>query len=200
MVIQLLVVYWGRASIVTVKILQQKAILSGSPDGSILATDVETGSVITRVEDAHEAAINRLVNITETTIATGDDNGCIKVQTRSEFSEVELLSVVIMKLDEDSIITGSENGPISLIGILPNRFIRPLAEHSKYPMEGLALGFGRTTGSSSKFSNGQAAPDDSDSDEMDVDAEDSWMSMKGTTRKNASKGDPMSAANLFADL
>lgn len=30
------------------------AILTGSPDHSILATDVETGSVIARLEDAHE--------------------------------------------------------------------------------------------------------------------------------------------------
>ncbi|PKI67331.1 hypothetical protein CRG98_012280 [Punica granatum] len=212
-----------------------KAILSGSPDCSILATDVETGSVVARVENAHEAAINRLVNLTEATIATGDDNGCIKVwdtrqrsccntfntheeyisdmtfasdsmkllatsgdgtlsvcnlrsnkvQTRSEFSEDELLSVVIMKngrkvicgtqtgtlllyswgffkdcsdrfvdlspnsvdvllkLDEDTIITGSENGLISLVGILPNRIIRPLAEHSEYPIEGLAFSHDR---------------------------------------------------------
>ncbi|KAF8019171.1 hypothetical protein BT93_H3916 [Corymbia citriodora subsp. variegata] len=210
-----------------------KAILTGSPDCSILATDVETGSVIARVENAHEAAVNRLVNLTESTIATGDDNGSIKVwdtrqrsccntfsvhedfisdmtfasdsmklvatsgdgtlsvcnlrsnkvQTRSEFSEDELLSVVIMKsgrkvvcgtqsgtlllyswgffkdcsdrfvdlspssvdallkLDEDRIIAGSENGLISLIGILPNRIIQPIAEHSDHPIERLALGF-----------------------------------------------------------
>nr|DAD46486.1 TPA_asm: hypothetical protein HUJ06_016423 [Nelumbo nucifera] len=126
-----------------------RAILTGSPDCSILATDVETGSVIARLEDAHEAAVNRLVNLTETTIASGDDDGCIKVWdtrrrsccnsfdaheeyisdmtfasdsmkllatsgdgtlsvcslrrnkvlTQSEFSEDELLSVVIMKVD-----------------------------------------------------------------------------------------------------
>ena len=30
------------------------AILTGSPDCSILATDVETGSTIARLDDAHE--------------------------------------------------------------------------------------------------------------------------------------------------
>lgn len=30
------------------------AIVTGSPDKSILATDVETGSAIARLEDAHE--------------------------------------------------------------------------------------------------------------------------------------------------
>ncbi|OWM66507.1 hypothetical protein CDL15_Pgr013724 [Punica granatum] len=286
-------------------------ILSGSPDCSILATDVETGSVVARVENAHEAAINRLVNLTEATIATGDDNGCIKVwdtrqrsccntfntheeyisdmtfasdsmkllatsgdgtlsvcnlrsnkvQTRSEFSEDELLSVVIMKngrkvicgtqtgtlllyswgffkdcsdrfvdlspnsvdvllkLDEDTIITGSENGLISLVGILPNRIIRPLAEHSEYPIEGLAFSHDRKhLGSishdqtlklwdlnellddSTNAPPSQAAAEGSDSDEMDVDMEDTPKSKKGTKTRNAGKGDSTSAANFFAGL
>ncbi|PIA25672.1 hypothetical protein AQUCO_10900013v1 [Aquilegia coerulea] len=207
------------------------AILTGSPDRSILATDVETGATIARLEDAHEAAVNKLVNLTETTIASGDDEGCIKVWdtrqrtccstfdvheeyisdmtfaadslkllgtsgdgtlsvcslrknkviTQSEFSEDEPLSVVIMKngrkvvcgtqngvlmlyswgyfkdcsdrftgflsksidvllkLDEDRVITGAENGVISLVGILPNRIIQPIAEHSEYPVERLAF-------------------------------------------------------------
>ncbi|KAG4997230.1 hypothetical protein JHK84_028257 [Glycine max] len=217
----------------------------GSPDCSILATDVETGSTIARLDDAHEAAVNRLINLTESTVASGDDeathhyfseDGCNidalelwegqvwdtrersccnsfnahedyisdmtfvsdamkllatsgdgtlsvcnlrrnKVQAQSEFSEDELLSVVLMKngrkvvcgsqtgvillyswgcfkdcsdrftdlssnsidamlkLDEDRIITGSENGIINLVGILPNRVIQPIAEHSEYPVE-----------------------------------------------------------------
>ncbi|KAK4789431.1 hypothetical protein SAY86_016735 [Trapa natans] len=267
-----------------------KAILSGSPDCSILSTDVETGSVIARLEDAHEAAINRLVNLTEITVATGDDNGCIKVwdtrqrsccnsftaheeyisdmtfasdsmkllatsgdgtlsvcnlrsnkvQTQSEFSEDELLSVVIMKngrkvicgtqtgalllyswgffkdcsdrfvdlspnsvdvllkLDEDRIITGSENGLISLVGILPNKIIRPLAEHSEYPVEGLAFSHDRKyLGSishdqtlklwdldellegSGNARTIQTTAEDSDSDEMDMDMEDSPSHGKG---------------------
>ncbi|XP_058723829.1 WD repeat-containing protein 55-like isoform X1 [Vicia villosa] len=190
-----------------------RALLTGSPDFSILATDVESGSTIARLDNAHEAAINRLINLTESTVASGDDDGCIKVwdtrersccnsfeahedyisditfssdamkllatsgdgtlsdcnlrrnkvQAQSEFSEDELLSVVLMKngrkvvcgsqtgilllyswgcfkdcsdrfvdlssnsidtmlkLDEDRIITGSENGMINLVGILPNR-------------------------------------------------------------------------------
>ncbi|XP_019420308.1 PREDICTED: WD repeat-containing protein 55-like isoform X2 [Lupinus angustifolius] len=206
-----------------------RALLTGSPDCSIMATDVETGSTIARFDNAHDAAVNRLINLTESTVASGDDEGCIKVwdirerscsntfdvhedyisditfasdamkilatsgdgtlsvcnlrrnkvQAQSEFSEDELLSVVIMKngrkvvcgsqtgilllyswgcfkdcsdrfidlspnsidtmlkLDEDRIITGSENGLINLVGILPNRVIQPIAEHSEYPVERL---------------------------------------------------------------
>ncbi|PWZ09559.1 WD repeat-containing protein 55 [Zea mays] len=166
-----------------------KVILSGSADCSVLASDVESGKAIARLEDAHENAINRLVCLTESTIATGDDEGCIKVwdtrersccnsfevhddyisdmtyvaetnqilatsgdgtlsvnnlrrnkvRSRSEFSEDELLSLVLMKLDEDTLVSGSSDGVIRLVGILPNRIKQPLAEHSEYPIEALAL-------------------------------------------------------------
>ncbi|KAF9606932.1 hypothetical protein IFM89_030230 [Coptis chinensis] len=45
------------------------AILTTSPDFSILATDVQTGATIAHLDNAHEAAVNRLVNLTETIIA-----------------------------------------------------------------------------------------------------------------------------------
>ncbi|KAL5197443.1 hypothetical protein ABZP36_000955 [Zizania latifolia] len=207
-----------------------KVILTGSADCSILASDVETGKPIARLEDAHENGINRLVSLTETTVASGDDEGCIKVwdtrersccnsfhchedyisdmtyvsdsnqilatsgdgtlsvnnlrrnkvKSQSEFSEDELLSVVVMKngkkvvcgtpsgalllyswgffkdcsdrflghaqsvdtmlkLDEETLISGASDGVIRLVGILPNRIIQPLAEHSEYPIEALGM-------------------------------------------------------------
>ncbi|KAK8577894.1 hypothetical protein V6N13_076570 [Hibiscus sabdariffa] len=283
---------------------------TGSKDCSILATDVETGSVIARLENAHENAINSLINLTESTVASGDDEGCIKVwdtrqrscsgsfnahedyvsdmsfvpdsmklittsgdgtlsvcnlrtykiQTRSEFSEDELTSVVVMKngrkvicgsqggtlllyswgffkdcsdrfvdlspnsveamlkLDEDRLITGTENGLISLVGILPNRIIQPIAEHSEYPVEGLAFSHDRRflgsishdqmlklwdlndiLQSSENTVKGQDASSDSDSDGMDVD--DNPRSTKGTKTKNANKGAGFSGSNnFFADI
>ncbi|KAL3635169.1 hypothetical protein CASFOL_019716 [Castilleja foliolosa] len=50
---------------------------------------------------------------------------------------------VLLKLDEDRVITGSENGIISLVCILPNRIIQPIAEHSEYPVERLAFSHDR---------------------------------------------------------
>lgn len=288
-----------------------RGIVTGSPDCSILATDVETGATITRLENSHGDAVNRIVNLTESTIASGDDGGCIKVwdtrqrsccntyhvheeyisdmtfasdsmkligtsgdgtlsvcnlrsskvQTRSEFSEEELLSVVIMKngrkvicgtqagtlllyswgffkdcsdrfvdlspnsvdvllkLDENRVITGSENGIISLVNILPNRIIQPLAEHSEYPVERLAFSHDKKylgsishdqtlklwdldellQGSENNEPNHSAASD-SDNDGMDVD-DSIPKSSKGTKRRNGSKGNNLSnASNFFADM
>ncbi|TYK18772.1 WD repeat-containing protein 55 [Cucumis melo var. makuwa] len=153
-----------------------RAILTGSSDHSILSTDVETGSVIARLEDAHDEAVSKLINITSETIASGDDNGAIKVwDTRqrsccSSFKAHEdyisdmtyssdstkLLATsdrfvdasqnpvnALLKLDEDRVIVASESGLISLVGILPNRVIQPIAEHSDYPVERLAFSHDR---------------------------------------------------------
>nr|GMD24691.1 WD repeat-containing protein 55 [Ipomoea batatas] len=289
-----------------------RTILTGSPDCSILATDVETGSEVARVENSHGAAVNRIVNLTETTIASGDDEGCVKVwdtrqnscsnsfhvheeyisditfardsmkllatsgdgtlsvcnlrsnkvQTQSEFSEDELLSVVIMKngrkvicgtqggtlllyswgffkdcsdrfvdlspnsvdallkLDEDRVITGSENGLISLVGILPNRVIQPIAEHSEYPVERLAFSYDKKflgsishdqtlklwdldeilTSSGDNTNQAAEADSDSDSDEMEIDDSIPKPS-KGKKTKTTSKGqNTSSSSNFFADL
>ncbi|KAH9302360.1 hypothetical protein KI387_013943 [Taxus chinensis] len=54
-------------------------VLTASPDCSILATNVETGQPSARLDNAHGAAVNRLINLTETTVASGDDDGTIKV-------------------------------------------------------------------------------------------------------------------------
>ncbi|CAL5368981.1 unnamed protein product [Camellia sinensis] len=158
-------------------------IVTGSPDCSILATNVETGSAIARLENSHgmmvfmcKAAVNRITNLTESTIASGDGEGCIKVwDTRQRtcsnsfnaheeyisdmtfaFDSMRLLGTsdryvdlspnsvdALLKLDEDRVISGSENGLISLVGILPNRIIQPIAEHSEYPVERLAFSHGK---------------------------------------------------------
>lgn len=303
------------------------AILTASPDCSILATDVESGTEIIRFKKAHGAAVNRLVNLTETTIASGDDGGCIKVwdtrqrsccntfdadedlvseptfisdmtyvpdsmqllassgdgtlsvcslrknkvQHRSEFAEDALLSVVTMKngrkvvcgtesgalllyswghfedfsdrflghtqpvnsllkLDEDTVISGSEDGLIRMVGILPNRIIQPLAEHSDYPIEGIAFSHDRKyLGSISHdqmlklwdlqelldskpgASSSQMVETDSDRDDMDMDVHpDDSSQSKSEAKDSTSTGNQRkrtgmskgsaSTSDFFADM
>ncbi|XP_006658922.2 WD repeat-containing protein 55 [Oryza brachyantha] len=288
-------------------------ILTGSADCSILASDVETGKPIARLEDAHENGINRLVCLAETTVASGDDEGCIKVwdtrersccntfhchedyisdmtyvsdsnqilatsgdgtlsvnnlrrnkvKSQSEFSEDELLSVVVMKngkkvvcgtpsgalllyswgffkdcsdrflghaqsvdtmlkLDEETLISGAADGVIRLVGILPNRIIQPLAEHSEYPIEALAFSNDRNyLGSISHdkmlklwdlqdLLNGQQSvqddkhgeedSDDSDDDGMDVDMDPSSSKGSRSAKTGKSQNSGGVTSDFFADL
>ncbi|KAJ0240088.1 WD repeat-containing protein 55 [Hirschfeldia incana] len=284
-------------------------IVTASADCSILATDVETGASVARLENAHEDAVNTLITVTETTIASGDDKGCVKiwdtrqrscshefnvhedyissmafasdsmklvatsgdgtlsvcnlrtnkVQAQSEFSEDELLSVVIMKngrkaicgtqngilmlyswgffkdcsdrfvdlspnsvdvllkLDEDRLITGCDNGIISLVGILPNRIIQPIGSH-EFPIEDLALSHdNKFLGSTAHDSmlklwdleeiiegaNGDAsgAAEDSDSDNDGMDLDNDPKPSKGSKRKTKSKANPpVDNRAFFADM
>uniref|UniRef100_A0A0A9DTJ6 Uncharacterized protein n=1 Tax=Arundo donax TaxID=35708 RepID=A0A0A9DTJ6_ARUDO len=128
----------------------------------------------------------------------------------------------MLKLDEETLISGASDGVIRLVGILPNRIIQPLAEHSEYPIEALALSNDRKyLGSIShdkmlklwdlqELLNGpqlvhgdepvEYGSDVSDDDGMDVDLEPS--SSRGSRSKKTGKGQNSSkpAADFFADL
>ncbi|KXS18853.1 WD40 repeat-like protein [Gonapodya prolifera JEL478] len=54
-------------------------LYSASKDKSLLLTDVETGKVLGRKKDAHESPVNILLTLSETMIATGDDDGTVKL-------------------------------------------------------------------------------------------------------------------------
>ena len=54
-------------------------LLTGSSDRSILATDVATSKPLARLTNAHKAAVNRIISIDANTVASGDDDGVVKV-------------------------------------------------------------------------------------------------------------------------
>ncbi|KAK1310926.1 hypothetical protein QJS10_CPA08g00685 [Acorus calamus] len=169
------------------------------------------------------------------------------VQSRSEFSEDELLSIVTMKngrkvacgtqtgalllyswghfkdcsdrflghpmsvdtllkIDEDTLISGSEDGVIRLVGILPNRIIHPIAEHSEYPIEGLGFSFDRKfLGSIShdqmlklwdmhELLESQKDASNHDNEEMDVDG------LRGRPANVGQASNTAAADDFFADL
>uniref|UniRef100_A0A0D3C429 Uncharacterized protein n=1 Tax=Brassica oleracea var. oleracea TaxID=109376 RepID=A0A0D3C429_BRAOL len=147
--------------------LASSGIVTASADCSILATDVETGASVAHLEHAHEDAVNTLITVTETTIASGDDQGCVKIwDTRQrscshEFNVHEdYISCMTFASDSMKLVAtsgdgtlsvcnlrtssmrielspGCDNGIISLVGILPNRIIQPIGSH-EFPIEDLA--------------------------------------------------------------
>lgn len=287
------------------------SVLTASPDCSILATNVETGQRVARLDNAHRATVNRLINLTETTIASGDEDGTIKVwdtrqnsccntfeahedyisdmefvpntmqllgtsgdgtlsvcnlrknkvHARSEFSEDELLSVVLMKhgkkivcgtqegvlmlyswgyfkdcsdrfvghphsvdallkVDEDTVLTGSSDGIIRVVSILPNKMIGVIGEHSSYPIERLAFSHDRNVlGSAShdqilklwdvhylheddepETNKKEAVKDENVDMDLDVDIE---KRPRGAKRKKRAEGQSSSqkqASDFFADI
>lgn len=49
----------------------------------------------------------------------------------------------LVAFDEDTVITGSHDGLIRLVSILPNRMLAVVGEHGDYPVETLALSANR---------------------------------------------------------
>ncbi|KAG8368879.1 hypothetical protein BUALT_Bualt15G0092500 [Buddleja alternifolia] len=107
---------------------QPQSIITGSEDRSILATDVETGTAIARLKNSHRAPISRVVNLTESTIASGDDEGCIKVwdarhRSCCSFFNVheDVISDMTFASDSMKLIGTSGDGTLSVCNLRSNR-------------------------------------------------------------------------------
>lgn len=168
--------------------MTETTIASGDDDGTIKVWDTRQNSCCNRVK-AHEDYISDMEFVPDSKqllVTSGDGRLSVcsirknKVLACSEFSEDELLSVVLMKhgkkvlcgsqegvlllyswgyfndcsdrfvghpssvdallkLDEDTLLTGSSDGIIRVVSILPNKMIGVIGEHGNYPIERLAF-------------------------------------------------------------
>eukprot|EP00164_Ancoracysta_twista_P003170 GFYU01004227.1.p1 GENE.GFYU01004227.1~~GFYU01004227.1.p1 ORF type:complete len:368 (-),score=123.74 GFYU01004227.1:22-1125(-) len=205
-------------------------LITSSSDKSIAAIDVHSGNLVKKMDKAHDNPINSMLTFGEHFMASGDDEGCVKLwdfrqqncvlnfkenedfisdmvvnneQTTlltpsgdgtlavldlrkgkllaaSDNMEDELLSVVllkheqravigsqdgllsvwkygdwgdmkdrypghpqsidtIVKLDENTILTGSSDGLIRIVQIQPNRLLGLLGDHDDFPVERLGV-------------------------------------------------------------
>ncbi|KAK6287319.1 hypothetical protein POUND7_013498 [Theobroma cacao] len=202
-------------------------LLTTSGDGTLSVCNLRTYKVQTRSEFSEDELTSVTVMKNGRKVICGSQSGTLLLYSwgffkdcSDRFVDLSPNSVeALLKLDEDRLIAGSENGLISLVGILPNRIIQPIAEHSDYPVEGLAFSHDRRflgsishdqmlklwdlddiLQSSENTVKGQVGTSDSDSDGMDVD-DDPSQSKKGTKVKNANKGAALASSNnFFADL
>ncbi|XP_031551133.1 WD repeat-containing protein 55-like [Actinia tenebrosa] len=205
-------------------------LFTASKDKSLQAVDLNTGAVAHTRRKAHDSPINCLKLITDQLIATGDDDGCVKLwdrrtaqcsmeikenedfisdmecdserkillatsgdgslsvfnvrrqklENKSDNVETELLSVAIVKggrkvvcgtgegalnifswgewgdfsdrfpghpqsvdacvaISDNVVVTGSIDGIIRAVHILPNRLLGPVGEHADFPIERIRL-------------------------------------------------------------
>lgn len=202
-------------------------LYTASTDKSILCYD-GVGQLIGKVPDAHDSAINRMIDIDDHTIVTGDDAGCVKIwdmrqsksvakfsmhedfvsslcydqdrgyllssggdstlcaydlksnknNERSDEQESEINCVEIMKggqkvicgtqdgtilifswgrwgdcndrypghpetvdcmlrVDESTVVTGSSDGLLRVVSLLPNKVLGVVGDHQDFPVEGM---------------------------------------------------------------
>ncbi|GFR98709.1 WD repeat-containing protein 55, partial [Elysia marginata] len=105
-----------------------KRLYSASKDKSLLCFDVETGKVKKRIKNAHESAIYSLVVTGDKFVATGDDDGVLKVwDMRTKTCTVEMkecddfISDMIVDDNKKLIIASSGEGTLTAFNIRRKR-------------------------------------------------------------------------------
>lgn len=68
-----------------------RLLYTASTDRSLLAVDAASGKARARKSDAHDDAINRLATLSETGLASGDDEGVVKLWDSRQGDEVAAL-------------------------------------------------------------------------------------------------------------
>lgn len=221
------------------------AAYAGYSTGSVCVVDITTGKVTRRNTQAHSSGVTRLLAVSDTVLASGDEAGCIRMwdlrgrsvistyQEHTDFvsdlstavahkcllavsgdgtmsvhdlnkrkciarteddADDELLSVVtvkngqkvvagsqagvlslyswgyfkdcsdrfpghpesidaVIKYDEDTIITGSSDGLVRILSILPNKLLGVVGDHNEFPIERLSLSADRALLASASHDN-----------------------------------------------
>ncbi|XP_030621107.1 WD repeat-containing protein 55 [Chanos chanos] len=104
-------------------------LFSVSKDKAIHVLDVESGRLLTRVRKAHSAAINTVLLVDENVLATGDDEGTLKVwdlRKGTSFMDVkeheDYISDIAVDQAKRILLTSSGDGTLGVFNIKRRRF------------------------------------------------------------------------------
>ncbi|XP_013075098.2 WD repeat-containing protein 55-like isoform X1 [Biomphalaria glabrata] len=104
-----------------------RRLFSASKDKSIYCVDVETGKLKRKIKKAHESPIYSMVQTGDTFVATGDDDGVLKVwdmrskQATMELKECEEFISDMIVEDNKIIIAASGEGTLTAFNIRRKR-------------------------------------------------------------------------------
>jgi|TARA_B100000073_G_scaffold341004_1_gene341629 hypothetical protein len=106
-------------------------LLSGGADACIVATDVATGSTVARLENAHATSINRIITLSGNVIASGDDDGCVKIwdtRARTACGEHKPFVDFVSDMkyageDRNEIVISSGDGTLGCLNLNSNKMV-----------------------------------------------------------------------------
>ncbi|KAJ2489699.1 WD domain repeat-containing protein 55 [Coemansia sp. RSA 2050] len=100
------------------------SLYTASKDKSWQSLDVATGAELTRVEEAHDKAINIVKYVNEQIVATGDESGGVKLwdirQNRPAFTfkeHVDYISDMVFNTDKRHLLATSGDGCLSVYDV-----------------------------------------------------------------------------------
>lgn len=123
-----------------------KRLLSTSGDGTLGVYDLRKGKEIARSENQEDELLSVVLMKQGKKVLCGTQSGMINIFTWGYFKDMndrlaghpESVDALI-KFDEDTILTGSSDGIIRIVQVLPNQILGVVGEHIDYPIERLSI-------------------------------------------------------------
>lgn len=123
-----------------------KRLLSTSGDGTLGVYELRKGKEMARSENQEDELLSVALMKEGKKVLCGTQSGMINMFSWGYFKDMndrlaghpESVDALI-KFDEDTILTGSSDGIIRIVQVLPNKILGVIGEHIDYPIERLGI-------------------------------------------------------------
>ncbi|RIB04871.1 WD40-repeat-containing domain protein [Gigaspora rosea] len=194
-----------------------KTLISTSGDGTLSIYDIRKPNLLAMSDNQDDELLSVTVVKNGRKVITGTQGGVINLFSWGEWGDSNDRFVghpnsvdTIVKITEDLVCTGSSDGIIRIIEILPNKFYGVIGDHGDFPIECIRISFDNTFLASCshdnvvKFWDIRYLYDDKTDDHNDETDTNMEYIESDTNYNNKGKGKSIAAIgqsnNFFADL
>lgn len=172
-------------------------IIVSSGDGTLSVVDCRKNKIVCRSDDQEDDLLSVAVVKSGTKIVVGTESGVLLIFSHDQWRDQSdrfpghphSISTIV-KVDNDTIMTGSGDGMIRLVSVQPNALLGLIGDHGTLPIERLRLSSNKRTLASSSYDHSVKIWDigyfwDDDDDVNVDDKEDETVHTRNTTSTQA---------------
>lgn len=122
-----------------------------SGDGRLSAINLKAGKVEGVSDQIEDELLSVAIMKGGKKVVAGTQDGVLNIYSWGKWADLDdrhpghPQSIdAMLKLDEDTLITGSSDGILRVVGVQPSKLYGVLGEHEDYPIEGLSWSFDRS--------------------------------------------------------
>ncbi|KAF9997048.1 hypothetical protein BGZ65_007365 [Modicella reniformis] len=128
-----------------------KTLVASSGQGTISVYDIRKPIMLTMSENQDDELLSICIVKDRRKVVVGSQEGILNIYSWGDWGDCTDRFVghpnsidTICKIDEDTVATGSSDGIIRVIDILPNKFQGVVGEHEDFPIECIKVSHDRT--------------------------------------------------------
>ncbi|KAF9364632.1 hypothetical protein BGX34_000936 [Mortierella sp. NVP85] len=128
-----------------------KTLVASSGQGTISIYDIRKPTMLTMSENQDDELLSICIVKDRRKVVVGSQEGVLNIYSWGDWGDCTDRFLghpnsidTICKIDEDTIATGSSDGIIRVIDILPNKFQGVVGEHEDFPIECIKISHDRT--------------------------------------------------------